>query len=85
MFFPNLGLSRVEIIDTNDNPVAAFGSYGNEDSRGGGTKAGESAIPLAWPVYVVASDTHAYVADTVNRRTVRVRLAHAAQAVCEVQ
>jgi hypothetical protein len=83
-FFPNLGLSRVEIIDSNNNPIATFGKYGNEDSGGENAKVSKPEIPFAWPVYVVASDTHAYVADTVNRRTVRVKLACAAEATCQV-
>ena len=43
------------------------------------------AIPLAWPLSVVASDTHAYVADTINRRVVKVKLGYAVEAVCAVK
>ena len=78
-FFPNLGQFRVEVIDTNNNPIASFGKYGNEDSGGKDAKVSKPEIPLAWPVYVAVSDTHAYVADTVNRRLVRVRLGAAAE------
>jgi hypothetical protein len=39
-------------------------------------------IPLAWPTYVAVSDRHAYIADTVNRRVVRVRLNYAAEETC---
>ena len=39
-----------------------------------------AAIPLAWPSYVAVSDRYAYVADTINRRVVRVRLSYAAEA-----
>ncbi len=84
VFFPNLGQFRVEVIDTNNNPITTFGKYGNEDSGGPAAKVKRPAIPLAWPVYVAVSDTHAYVADTVNRRVVRVRLAHAAEESCPV-
>ena len=45
----------------------------------------ESEIPLAGPVYVAVSDTHAYVADTVNRRVVKVRLGAHAEEVCDVK
>jgi hypothetical protein len=41
-------------------------------------------VPLAWPTYVGVSDRYAYVADTVNRRVVRVKLAYAAEATCAV-
>ena len=78
VFYPNLGQFRVEVIDTNNNFIASFGTYGNPDSGGPG-------IPLAWPVYVTVSDTHAYVADTVNRRVVKVRLGARAEATCEVK
>jgi hypothetical protein len=77
VFFPNLGQFRVEVIDTNNNPITTFGRYGNEDSPG-------ARIPLAWPTYVVVSDRAAYVADTVNRRVVRVNLGFAADAACDV-
>jgi hypothetical protein len=92
VFFPNLGQFRVEVVDTNNNPITTFGSYGNEDSDPTPVPAGEAAttrgrvkapdIPLAWPTYVAVSDRHAYVADTVNRRVVRVKLTYAAEATC---
>ena len=40
------------------------------------------SIPLAWPSYVAVSDRWAYVADTVNRRVVRIKLAYAAETTC---
>jgi hypothetical protein len=40
-------------------------------------------IPLAWPSYVAVSDRYAYVADTINRRVVRVRaVASAVPKIC---
>ncbi|MCS7047526.1 MAG: hypothetical protein NZO58_14310, partial [Gemmataceae bacterium] len=75
---------RVEVIDTNNNPITTFGSYGNEDSGGPTARVKGPEIPLAWPTYVAASDQYAYVADTVNRRVVRVRLTYAARATCAV-
>jgi hypothetical protein len=77
VFFPNLGQFRVEVVDTNNNSITTFGKYGNED-------AGGPDVPLAWPTYVAASDRYAYVADTVNRRVVRVKLAYAAEEACAV-
>jgi outer membrane protein assembly factor BamB len=104
VFFPNLGQYRIEVIDTNNNPITTFGKYGNEDS-GGGHGAGGSPekerpagsstggqpllsrvkkpdVPLAWPTYVAVSDRWAYVADTVNRRVVRVKLRYAVEETC---
>jgi len=85
VFYPNLGQFRVEMVDTNNNWIGAFGKYGNEDSGGPAAKVKKPEIPLAWPCYVAVSDTHAYVADTVNRRVVRVRLGAAAEETCEVR
>jgi hypothetical protein len=82
VFFPNAGQFRVEVIDTNNNPIATFGKYGNEDSGGPGARVKTPAIPFAWPNYVAVSDRWAYVSDTVNRRVVRVRLGYAAEATC---
>ena len=42
-------------------------------------------IPLAWPTYVAVSDRWAYVADTVNRRVVRVKLNYAAEETCSAR
>ena len=41
-------------------------------------------LALAWPIYVAVSDRWAYVADTVNRRVVRVKLGYAAEATAAV-
>jgi hypothetical protein len=84
VFFPNLGQFRIEVVDTNNNPITTFGSYGNEDSGGPKARVKKPDIPLAWPIYVTASDRWAYVADTVNRRVVRVKLNYAAEETCPV-
>jgi hypothetical protein len=85
VFFPNLGQFRVEVIDTNNNPITTFGKYGNEDSGGKDAVVKKPEIPLAWPNYVAVTDTHAYVSDTVNRHVVRVKLSYAAEATCPAQ
>src|SRR5207302_11362390 len=85
VFFPNLRQFRIEVIDTNNDPILTFGQYGNEDSGGPNARIKKPAIPLAWPVYVAASDRWAYVADTVNRRVVRVRLRGEAEETCAVR
>jgi hypothetical protein len=84
VFFPNLGQFRVEVVDTNNNPITTFGKYGNEDSGGPSARIKKPDIPLAWPVYVAVSDRWAYVADTVNRRVVRVKLGAVAEETCTV-
>ncbi len=82
VFFPNLGQFRIEVVDTNNNPITTFGKYGNEDSGGPGARVKTPDIPLAWPNYVAVSDRYAYVSDTVNRRIVRVRIGYAAEETC---
>jgi hypothetical protein len=82
VFYPNAGQFRVEVIDTNNNSITTFGKYGNEDSGGSKALVKKPDIPLAWPSYVAVSDRWAYVADTVNRRVVRVKLGYAAEASC---
>ena len=56
VFFPNLGQFRIEVIDTNNNPITTFGKYGNEDSGGPDARVKKPDIPLAWPAYVAVSD-----------------------------
>jgi hypothetical protein len=82
VFFPNAGQFRIEVVDTNNNPITTFGKYGNEDSGGSDARVKKPDIPFAWPNYVAVSDLHAYVSDTVNRRVVRVKLGYAAEATC---
>ncbi len=84
VFYPNAGQFRVEIIDTNNNFITAFGKYGNEDSGGPDARVRKPAIPFAWPSHVAVSDRWAYVADTINRRVVRVRLGAVAEETCNV-
>ncbi len=88
VFFPNLNQFRVEVLDTNGNPITTFGGYGNLDSSG---RAGPDSpgrgpqIPLAWPIAVAVSDTHAYVGDTLNRRVAKVKLSYAAEESCPAE
>jgi hypothetical protein len=82
VFYPNLGQFRIEVVDAANNRIDTFGRYGNQDSPTAGAAAG---VPLGWPLAVVASDTHAYVADTVNRRVVKVRLNYAAERSADVK
>jgi len=83
VFYPNVGQFRVEVVDAANNMIGTFGKYGNQDDgQAGGAK---SYIPLAWPLTVATSDTHAYVADSLNRRIVKVRLGYAVEATCAVR
>ncbi len=84
VFFPNLGQFRIEVIDTNNNRITEFGKYGNEDSGPKG-HVKKPAIPLAWPLAVAVGDKHAYVADTLGRRVVRVKLGYAVEGTCTVK
>jgi hypothetical protein len=92
VFYPNLGQFRVEVLDTDGNPITKFGKYGNQDDGTpppGNPKSTiqnpKSGIPLAWPIHVVTSETHAYVADTLSRRVVKVKLGCAAEETCAVK
>jgi len=78
VFYPNLCQFRVEVIDTENNPITTFGRYGNQDDPA-------KTLPMAWPTYVTVSDTHAYVNDTINLRVTRVRLDHAVEEVVEIE
>jgi hypothetical protein len=89
VFYPSLGRFRVEVIDNNNNLIGTFGKYGNADSQlvPTGSKDGKPLIavpeiPLCWPTYVAAGDNYAYVGDVVGMRTVKVKLAYAAEATC---
>jgi DNA-binding beta-propeller fold protein YncE len=85
VFYPNVGQFRVEVVDAANNMIGTFGKYGNQDSGGKDATVKKPEIPLAWPLTVVTSDTHAYVADSINRRMVKVKLGYGAEATCAVQ
>jgi hypothetical protein len=88
VFYPNLGQFRIEMVDAANNVIGHFGKYGNQDSMGKGVEDSlvtKPEIPMAWPITCVASDTHVYVGDTVNRRVVKVRLDYAASETCSIQ
>jgi hypothetical protein len=85
VFYPNVGQFRVEVVDAANNMIGTFGKYGNQDSGGKDATVKKPAIPLAWPLTVAVSDTHAYVADTINRRILKVKLGYVADATCEIK
>ncbi len=84
VFFPDACQFRAGVLDTNGNLVAWFGSYGNQDSAGPGSKAPQPEIAFYWPWLVCVDDGRAYVGDRLNRRVVAVKLDYAAEAACPV-
>jgi hypothetical protein len=85
VFYPNLGQFRIEMVDANNNFIGTFGKYGNQDSGGPNATVKTPDIPLAWPLTVAVSDTHVYVADTVSRRVVKVKLGYRLSEECEMK
>jgi hypothetical protein len=80
VFVPDALRFSVAVLDSRANPIARFGAYGNADSRGPGSPVPTPRIPLGWVHAVQVTDRHAYVADVVNNRIVRVTLTAAAEA-----
>ncbi len=80
VFYPNLGRFRIEMVDTNNNWLGAFGRYGNQDDR-----AKDGDVPMAWPSYVAVSDRYLYVSDLINLRIVRVKLGYEAEETVDVK
>jgi hypothetical protein len=78
VWYPDLGRYRVGVLDTNGNLVTTFGTYGNAESRG-------PEIAFAWLIGVGATDTYAYMGDSLNRRLLRARLVYATEASCSIQ
>jgi hypothetical protein len=77
LYIPNAVTFSVRIVDNAGNEIARFGHYGNADSAGPGSAIPTPAIPLGWPEAVGASYKAVYVADTLNRRIVRLRKIYA--------
>jgi DNA-binding beta-propeller fold protein YncE len=84
------------VVDNEGNEITRFGSYGNFDDgvraeAAAGQKTDSAAapvkpaIPLAYPVSAKASFKHIYVADSANRRVVRVDPTWKAEESCEVK
>jgi len=76
LYVPNANTCSVRVMDNEGNEILTFGSYGNFDGQG-------PEIPLAYPVSAKASFKHIYVADSANRRVVRVDPTWAAESICE--
>lgn len=88
VFFPDLCLYQVRVVDTAGNPLLNFGGYGNADSRG--PESADSAlanpeIAFAWLVGVVATDKYVYTGDSVNRRMLRLKQVYAAERTLDIE
>ena len=82
VFYPDLGRFRVGVLDTSGNPITHFGAYGNADSAGPGSAVPTPEIAFAWLIGVAATDRYVYTGDSINRRMLRLRTAHAAWETC---
>jgi len=85
VYIPNAYTCSVRVVDNEGNEITRFGSYGNFDSQGPESKTPKPEIPLAYPVAAKASFKHIYVADSANRRVVRVDPTWKAEAACDVK
>ncbi|HIQ20491.1 MAG TPA: hypothetical protein EYH34_04535 [Planctomycetes bacterium] len=85
VFYPDVCGFRIGVLDTAGNLMLHFGSYGNQDSAGHRSPIPEPGIAFAWPQIVAADSSTVYVADQLNRRIVRVRLAYAVEVTCPVR
>ncbi|MCG3178380.1 MAG: hypothetical protein BIFFINMI_00707 [Phycisphaerae bacterium] len=84
LYIPNALGCRVQVLDNEGNPIVTFGQYGNSDDQAA-ARAGQAAIPLAYPISARASFRHIYVADSANRQIVRVDPAWALEMSCPVK
>ncbi|MCK6472409.1 MAG: hypothetical protein L6R28_11755 [Planctomycetes bacterium] len=88
VWYPDLACYRVGVLDTNGNPIARFGGYGNADSMGPESKderLAEPGLAFTWLIGVAASDRHVYMGDSMNQRLLRGRIAYAKEAACAVK
>jgi hypothetical protein len=87
IYIPNAITFSVQVVDNEGNQILKFGHYGNADSRGSGEKSPIKTpeIPLGWPLAVGASYKAVYVADTLNRRIVRLKKTYQAEQIVEVK
>ena len=78
--YPNSIEPSVTLLDNAGNEILRFGTWGNQDSRGGlpGDAVPVTGIPLACPDSVDATDDHIFVADAVNLRLLRLAKTFAA-------
>ncbi len=82
IFVPVAPARRIRVLDTEGNEICVFGRYGNADNGGPSSSRPMKGVPMDWVYNVAASDRAVYLADTNNRRVVKVRLDYAAAAKC---
>ena len=85
VYIPNALTCSVRVVDNEGNEILTFGAYGNHDSQGPGSKIPKPTIPLAYPVAAKVSLNHIYIADSANRRVVRVDPVFAVEQVVEIK
>ncbi len=91
IYYPTNIVQKVSVIDNEGNEVLSFGRYGNRDA---GIRVGDrtpdagkrqSAIPMAYPNSVDATDDYIYVGDMGNCRLLRLAKTFAASETCAVK
>ncbi|MHC4914217.1 MAG: NHL repeat-containing protein [Planctomycetota bacterium] len=94
LIVPNALTCSVKIVDNAGNVILRFGRYGNHDDgrsmRNGDAQSSRtphpaSRIHLAYPCAAKSSFRHIYVADSANRRVVRVDPVYAVEETCAVR
>lgn len=85
VFLPDVGRFCVHVVDAANNYLYSIGNYGNEDSRGPGSRISLPEIPLSWPYAVSAGKSGVYISDFINRRIIRADLKAAAEKIVEVK
>lgn len=85
VYIPSALTCSIAITDDAGNEITRFGSYGNFGSQGPKSAVPVPPIPLAYPVAVQVSQRHVYIADSANRRVVRVDVGWRAEAASAVE
>jgi hypothetical protein len=80
VFFPDLSLYRVRVIDTAGNAITHFGGYGNPDDV-----KREKRTCFSWLVGVGVTDRYVYTGDAVNRQLLRSKITYVAEESCEIR
>ena len=84
VWYPNQLLFRVQVVDTNGNPITHFGGYGNAESQGPKSSIPDPEIGFTWLVGVGVTDKYIYMGDSHNRRLLRAKIKYAADETVDV-
>jgi DNA-binding beta-propeller fold protein YncE len=84
LFVPDSARFRVQVLDSNLNPITSFGGYDSIDAPQGKANQPGPEISFECPLSVHVSDLAAYVYDAAPcaRRTMRIKLTYAAEETC---